>query len=64
MIAGKSTHKQANYRASKSDNERCGTCSMYVASKPPSCTAVVDPIRPYDVCKYWEPKKEDKRRAA
>lgn len=53
----KLTHTEADYRVSKSETERCGRCSMFVSSKPPSCTAVEKPIKSFDVCKLFEPKK-------
>jgi hypothetical protein len=57
----KMSHKTADYRASTSYRQRCGTCSMYAPGsldKPPSCTLVVQPIYPHDICKYYEHEGE------
>lgn len=58
-MAKKMSHKAANYGASTSAQKRCGTCSMYSAGKgqgQATCTLVERPIRPSDVCNYFEPK--------
>jgi hypothetical protein len=52
----KMSHKAANYRVADSILKRCGTCSMYRDSNPPSCTLVARPIRPSMICNYYERK--------
>ena len=54
----KMPHKTADYRPSASYRQRCGTCSMYRQGHPPSCTLVVQPIYPHDICKYWQEKSK------
>ncbi len=51
------THSEADYRASTFPHRRCGTCSMFTSfkSKPAKCSLVQQPIRPYMVCKHFEP---------
>ena len=53
------SHSESDYRASTSNRKRCGTCNMYVDSKPPACTLVEKPIRPIMVCNYFEPKHKE-----
>jgi hypothetical protein len=31
---------------------------MYRQGHPPSCTLVVQPIYPHDICKYWQEKSK------
>jgi len=50
-MAEKATHRRANYRAGSGDR-RCKNCTMF---RPPgSCTAVQSPIKPEDVCDYFQ----------
>jgi hypothetical protein len=49
------THNEAGYRKTTSDWTCCATCSMY--RKPARCTLVKSPIRPQDVCLYFERQK-------
>jgi len=54
MAVTKAIHKTANYRAGSGDR-RCKNCTMF---RPPSaCTAVQSPIRPEDVCDYFQRKR-------
>jgi hypothetical protein len=49
------SHNEAGYRTTKSDMTCCRECTMY--RKPAACTLVKSPIKPEDVCMYFERKK-------
>lgn len=60
----KETHADVRYRpAAHRSPRRCGNCTMFreptpiSVSRTPSCTAVVAPIRPDDVCDLFELKR-------
>jgi hypothetical protein len=56
--AGKRAKSSVNYRRSRSDSERCGTCRYaYGAIGERRCRIVKGFINPYDTCDEWEQKR-------
>jgi hypothetical protein len=56
----KLTHRQVHYRQALSASKRCGVCSMYVYGRPPACSLVTSPIRPFMLCDRFDPREEKK----
>src|ERR1700749_5064331 len=57
MRSPKKTHAEVGYQAtSKHGGQHCSVCSMFRRGKPPSCTAVKQPIFPNGWCRLFEAK--------
>jgi hypothetical protein len=51
----KASHAEANYRQHGTPERHCARCSMYQGID--KCSAVVAPISPQAVCKYFEKRE-------
>jgi hypothetical protein len=54
------TKASVHFSHNGTENRRCGICTMFVAGKPPHCTAVKGPIKAGDICRLFKVKASER----